>query len=236
MGKHQKRISVPNSWQIPKKANKWALSTRPGPHHKAQSVPLGIVLRDMLGFVGNISEAKKVLSDEKVLVDGIARKDTRFPVGLFDIVSIPLKDVSYIVLLDKKGRLVLNKLDKVTNTKLCKINGKTIIKNGKVQLNLSDGTNIIATNDFKPNDSVIISIPDKEIVKHLEYKEGNLAMVVGGAHSGEIGSIKDIHKVRSSKNNTVLVSSEYDFETIENYIVVVGETEPEIELGGETLE
>ncbi|AEH61071.1 Ribosomal protein S4E, central domain protein [Methanosalsum zhilinae DSM 4017] len=236
MGKHQKRISVPKSWQIPKKANKWALSTRPGPHHKAQSVPIGIVLRDMLELVDNSSEAKKVLSDGKILVDGTVRKDVRFPIGLFDIITIPLNNLSYIVLLDRKGRLVLNQLQDITTTKLCKINGKTTVKGGKVQLNLSDGTNIIATSEYKPNDSVIISLPDKEIVKHIEYKEGNLAMIVGGTHSGELGTIRSINKVRSSKNNTVAVSGEYDFETIEDYVVIVGEKEPEIDLGGETYE
>ncbi len=236
MGKHQKRISVPKSWQIAKKANKWALSTRPGPHHKEQSVPIGIVLRDMLELVDNSSEAKKVLSDGKILVDGTVRKDIRFPIGLFDIITIPLNNISYIVLLDKKGRLVLNQLQDVTTTKLCKINGKTTVKGGKVQLNLSDGTNIIATNEYKPNDSVIISLPDKEIVKHIEYKEGNFAMIVGGTHSGELGTIRSINKVRSSKNNTVSVSGEYDFETIEDYVVIVGEKEPEIDLGGEIYE
>lgn len=219
-----------------KKANKWALSTRPGPHHKAQSVPIGIVLRDMLELVDNSSEAKKVLSDGKILVDGTVRKDVRFPIGLFDIITIPLNNLSYIVLLDRKGRLVLNQLQDITTTKLCKINGKTTVKGGKVQLNLSDGTNIIATSEYKPNDSVIISLPDKEIVKHIEYKEGNLAMIVGGTHSGELGTIRSINKVRSSKNNTVAVSGEYDFETIEDYVVIVGEKEPEIDLGGETYE
>ncbi|MGP8319534.1 MAG: 30S ribosomal protein S4e [Methanosarcinaceae archaeon] len=236
MGKHQKRISAPKSWHILKKSNKWITSIRPGPHHKEQSIPLVIVLRDILGLVDNRAEAKTILSEEKVLVDGVVVKDLRFPVGLFDVISIPLNNTAYRVLFDRKGRLVLHKLEDVNVNKLCRINNKTTIKDGLIQLNLSDGKNLIGSNDYKAKDSIILSIPDKKIIKHLEYQVGNLAMIIGGKHTGEIGKIKEINKVRSSKHNTVKISGEYDFETIEDYVVVIGENEPEIKLGGEASE
>lgn len=236
MGKHQKRISAPKSWHISKKSNKWITSTRPGPHHKEQSLPLAIVLRDVLSLVDNRAEAKRVLSEEKVLVDGVVVKDLRFPVGLFDVISIPLNNAAYRVLLDRKGRLVLHKLDDLNVNKLCRINNKITIKDGVIQLNLSDGKNLIGSNDYKAKDSLILSIPGKEVVKHLEYKVGNLAMIIGGKHTGEIGKITEINTVRSSKHNTVKISGEYDFETIEDYVVVIGENEPEIKLGGEAIE
>lgn len=233
VGNHQKRISVPNSWQISKKSNKWITTTRPGPHNRLQSLPLAVVLRDMLGVVDNRAEAKRVLSEGNVLVDGIARKDLRFPIGLMDVISIPLNNEEYLVLLDGKGRLVLNKLEDMGANKLCRIENKTVIKGGKVQLNLNDGTNLNDSDDYKAKDSIILSLPDKKIVKHIKYEVGNLAMIVGGSHSGEIGTIKEINKVRSSKYNTVTISGETEFETIEKYVFVVGEKEPEISLGGE---
>ncbi|WP_340820545.1 30S ribosomal protein S4e [Methanolobus sp. WCC4] len=236
MGKHQKRISVPNSWQISKKSNKWITATRPGPHNKQQSIPLGVVLRDMLGIVDTRAEAKRVLSEGNVLVDGIVRKDLRFPVGLLDVITIPLENVAYRVLLDRKGRLEVHKLEGVDANKLCRINGKTVLKGGVVQLNLNDGTNLIASDDYKTKDSLILSLPGKDVVKHIKYKVGNLAMIVGGKHTGEIGTIKEINTVRSSKHNTVFISGEYDFETIEDFVVVIGEKEPEINLGGEVVE
>ncbi|MEL4305121.1 30S ribosomal protein S4e [Methanococcoides sp. LMO-2] len=233
MGKHQKRISVPNSWQISKKSNKWITSTRPGPHNRLQSLPLAVVLRDMLGVVDNRAEAKRVLSEGNVLVDGIARKDLRFPIGLMDVISIPLNNTEYLVLLDGKGRLVLNKLEGMGANKLCRIENKTVIKGGNIQLNLNDGTNFNGSNDYNTKDSIILSLPEKDVVKHIKYEVGNLAMIVGGSHSGEIGTIKEINKVKSSKYNTVTISGETEFETIENYVFVVGEKEPEISLGGE---
>lgn len=236
MGKHQKRISVPNSWQISKKSNKWVTTTRPGPHNKQQSIPLGVVLRDMLGVVDTRAEAKRILSEGGVLIDGIVRKDLRFPVGLLDVISIPLEDTAYRVLLDRKGKLEVHKLADYNANKLCRINGKTIIKGGAVQLNLNDGTNLLGSNEYKPKDSIILSLPDKEIVKHIKYQVGNLAMIVGGKHTGEIGTIKEINTVRSSRHNTVSISGDYDFETIEDFVVIIGKKEPEIKLGGEVVE
>jgi small subunit ribosomal protein S4e len=186
--------------------------------------------------VDNSREGKRILSEGKVLVDGISRKDLRFPVGLFDVVTLPLRNESYRMLQDDKGRLTLHKLSETNVDKLCRIDNKTTLKGGKVQLNLSDGTNILGSNEYGTRDSLILSVPDKKVVKHLQFKIGNLAMVVGGQHSGEIGKIKDIKEVKSSRHNTVTISGEIDFETIEEYVIVIGEDKPEIRLGGDINE
>ena len=230
---HQKRLSVPKSWKIGRKGYKWVSTTRPGPHSQARSLPLGIIIRDILKLVDNSREGKRILSEGKVLVDGIPRKDLRFPVGLFDVITLPLINESYRMVQDEKGRLVLHKLNETNVNKLCRINNKITLKGGKVQLNLSDGTNILGSNEYRTKDSLILSVPDKQVVKHLQFKVGNLAMVVGGQHSGEIGKIKEIREVKSSRHNTVTISGEKDFETIENYVIVIGEDTPEIRLGGD---
>ena len=230
---HQKRLSVPKSWKIGRKGYKWISTTRPGPHSQARSLPLGIIIRDILKLVDNSREGKRILSEGKVLVDGTPRKDLRFPVGLFDVITLPLINESYRMVQDEKGRLVLHKLNETNVNKLCRIDNKITLKGGKVQLNLSDGTNILGSNEYGTKDSLILSVPDKHVIKHLQFKVGNLAMVVGGQHSGEIGKIKEIKEVKSSRHNTVTISGEKDFETIENYVIVIGEDRPEIRLGGE---
>ncbi len=230
---HQKRLSVPKSWKIGRKGYKWISTTRPGPHSQARSLPLGIIIRDILKLVDNSREGKRILSEGKVLVDGTPRKDLRFPVGLFDVITLPLINESYRMVQDEKGRLVLHKLNETNVNKLCRIDNKITLKGGKVQLNLSDGTNILGSNEYGTKDSLILSVPDKQVIKHLQFKVGNLAMVVGGQHSGEIGKIKEIKEVKSSRHNTVTISGEKDFETIENYVIVIGEDRPEIRLGGE---
>ena len=230
---HQKRLSVPKSWKVGRKGYKWVSASSPGPHSQARSLPLGIIIRDILKLVDNSREGKRILSEGKVLVDGTPRKDLRFPVGLFDVITLPLINESYRMVQDEKGRLVLHKLNETNVNKLCRIDNKTTLRGGKVQLNLSDGTNILGSNEYGTKDSLILSVPDKQVIKHLRFKVGNLAMVVGGQHSGEIGKIKEIREVKSSRHNTVTISGEKEFETIENYVIVIGEDTPEIRLGGE---
>jgi small subunit ribosomal protein S4e len=55
-------------------------------------------------------------------------------------------------------------------------------------------------------------------------------MVVGGEHSGELAKIKQIRKVRGSGTNMVALSNEKEFETVENYVFVIGESAPEIKV------
>ncbi|WNY24042.1 hypothetical protein MmiHf6_13670 [Methanimicrococcus hongohii] len=230
---HQKRMSMPTSWRVPKKTNKWITATSPGPHNKQSSLPLVVILRDMLKVVDSSKEAKQILLEKKVLIDGIARKNLKFPVGLFDVIAIPENNEYYRMLQDSKGRLYLNTIDEErAKFKVCKILNKTTVKGGKTQLNLHDGTNILASEDYKTKDTIKVSVPDKQILQKLEYKIGNVAMITGGRHSGMVGTIKEINVIRSSKNNVVTISGiDSEIETIENYVFVIGEDKPVIKLG-----
>lgn len=232
---HQKRMSMPTSWKVPKKTNKWITATSPGPHTKDASLPLVVVVRDLLKVVDTAKEAKKVLMEGKVLIDGVKRKDLKFPVGLFDIIALPDEGKYYRVLQDTKGRLFLNETDEErAKWKLCRIANKTMIKGGIIQLNLSDGTNILAPEgEFKVKDTIKISVPEKKVLQRLEYKIGNLAMITGGRHIGDVGKIADIMTIKSSKNNMARIAGESEYETIENYVFVIGEDKPEIRLSGE---
>ena len=230
---HQKRMSMPTSWRVPKKTNKWITATSPGPHNKDSSLPLIVILRDILHIVDNAKEAKQILLEKKVLIDGIARKSLKFPVGLFDVISIPANGQYYRMLQDYKGRLYLNDIDEErAKFKICRIMGKTTVRGGKTQLNLHDGTNILASEDYKTKDTIQISLPDKQILRKVEYKIGNMVMITGGRHSGTVGQIKEITIIKSSKNNVVKISGiDSEIETIEDYVFVIGEDKPIIKLG-----
>lgn len=233
---HQKRISMPTSWKVPKKTHKWIAATSPGPHNRQLSLPLIVIIRDILHLGSTSKEGKKILLEGKILVDGVIRKNLNFPVGLFDVISIPDEQRYYRVLQDSKGRLYLNIISSNDAMwKLCKITNKKTLRGCITQLNLSDGTNIIADNGYNTKDTIKLSVPDKKIIGKFKYQTGNLAMIIGGSHNGEIGVITKITKIKSSKNNTVLISNpqKVDFETIEDYVFVIGEDKPEIKVFGD---
>ena len=190
-------------------------------------------MRDILKLANSSREVRRILHDGNVMVDGNIVRDHRFPVGLFDVITIPKIDSSYRVLLDRKQRLMLHKVSD-SGIKLYRINDKTNVKGGAIQLNLHDGSNIISDEfSYRTSDSVLVSLPERKVLQHLVYKPGNLALITGGAHSGELATIKEIRKVRSSMPNTVSLRSTYDFETVEDYVFVIGKNTPEIELSGE---
>lgn len=227
MGRHQKRVAAPTSWPVARKTHHWVVGANAGAHSMETGIPLLMVVRDLLKIANNAKEAKRIINEGNVFVDGKSRTDYKYIVGLFDILSIPATNEYYRVLLDKQNRFKLYK-DDASALKLCRINNKTVMKKGAVQLNLHDGSNIIASNDYRTFDTVMLK--EGKIVKHIAYKPGNLAMIVGGEHSGEIGKIKQIRKVRGSGTNMVVLSNEREFETIEDYVFVVGETAPEIKV------
>ncbi len=229
MGRHQKRVASPGSWPVTKKTHAWVVGANAGAHSMETGVPLLVVVRDMLKIANNSKEAKRIINEGKVLIDGVARKDYKYIAGLFDIVSLPALNEYYRILLDANNRFKLYK-ENADAKKLCRVDNKTIVRKGGVQLNLHDGRNILASNEYNTFDTILLSLPDHKIIKHLTYKPGNLAMVVGGEHSGEIGKIKQIRKVRGSGTNMVVLSNEADFETVENYVFVIGESTPEFKV------
>ena len=235
MGKHQKRIAAPRSWKIERKTSYWAVNPTPGPHPKDRSMPLLLIVRDMLKLADNSREAKRILNEGKVVVNGKVRKDHKFPVGIFDILSIPLLKANYMVLLDRKDKLSLVEIEEeAASKKLCRVNGKRMIEEGAIQLNLHDGRNILPGEsgaDINTRDSSLISIPDNTILQHFAYKEGCKVVVIGGKHSAQTGEIEEIRIVQSSQPNVVRIKAtegEESFESREDSLFVVGEEKIEV--------
>jgi small subunit ribosomal protein S4e len=231
VSRHQKRVTVPVSWPIARKTHTWVAKTSPGPHSSTESMPLVMVLRDMLKLVDNAREAKRVLHEGKVLVDGKAQKNYKLPVGIFDVISVPASNQQYRMLKDEKGMFYLSSLETGNVRKLARVENKTSIKGNRQQLNLSDGSNKLAEGEFKVGDSLVLSLPEKNIEDRIGFEVGNLAMVVGGKHSGQTGKIKEIITVKSSRPNRVIISGDEEFETIEDYVYMIGIDQPVIKLG-----
>lgn len=239
MSNYLKRLVAPGSWHIPKKVQKFVMKTAPGPHN-AGALPVGVWLREHIGLAQNASEVRKILHQRDIIVNGRACRNPQMGLGVFDIVSIPKLGKHYRIQLDMRGNLVAVEIPaESATTRLCKIRNKTTIRGGKVQLNLAFGANILADNTYRAKDSIVVTLgvdgADRfRIVDHFPFAEGNVAMIVGGKHSGKVGRIVEVVKTASSVPNRVILMDDAageKFETIDEYIFMVGRSAiaPELE-------
>ncbi len=232
--KHLKRFKSPDHWPIHPKEFKWTVKPSPGPHSIEGSLPLLIIARDILQIADNAREARIIINNGEILVDGRARKDYKFPVGFMDVIHMPKSEKAYRALPDERGRLILHPIEKEDiDFKLCRIENKTTIKGGKTQLNLHDGRNILTDGDYKTGDVVVLKVPEQEIKDHIKFESGNIGMITGGKHIGEMGTVKEINITRSYMHNTVLIETDgITFQTLEEYVFVLGKDKPIIALPG----
>lgn len=225
MSRHQKRLSVPESWPVERKTAKYTVKATAGPHGE-DGVPLLIVLRDVLGYVDSKKEAMYATNEGGVLVNGEPAGDVRRPIGMFDILGFGDRNEYYRVFPDEGGRLALTPIEEAdADGKLGKIDDKRQVAGGETQLRLHDGRNLRVDDaaQYSPGDSIVIDW-DNEILAHFVYEEGALVTAVQGQHAGEVGEIESIDVIRSSAPNTVTVETDDgSFETIEEYVVVIDE-------------
>ena len=228
---HHKRLVMPRSWPLARKTSIWVQKPNPSGHPIEMCMPLGIILRDVLGVAHNMREAKRILHSRKVMVDGEVETDRARAVGLMDVLTVC--EDNYRCILDTNGKLRYRPIaKKASSSKICRVMGKTTVKGGRTQVHLHDGRNIMVDDAlaYKTGDSLVISLPDQSVSKRHEMKKGSLAYLTGGSHIGETASIKEQEIKRSSKPNE---TSFEDFGTVTDYVFVIGK-ETDLPLEGES--
>jgi small subunit ribosomal protein S4e len=219
---HTKRIAAGYG-----KKPKWVVTSR-GPHRKGESIPLLLVVRDLLKYADNAREARRIISEGLILVDKKPVKDPGYGVGLMDVVEIP-KTKEYFRVLPGKMRYSLKKIEgKESKIKPCKVINKTLVKKNVIQLNLHDGSNILVDDGkYKPKDTVVLELPDRKVTDWIKFEKGSNALVVRGRHSGRTGKINEIFP--GSAIHKSLTTLE-DLQTLTEYIFVVGKGKPLIDV------
>ncbi len=218
MKNHLKKIAVPSTWVIDKKRNTFVSRPLPGAHKFEYGLPLGLVLRDFLKLSSTMSETKKLLNNNEVLIDGKRKKDHRQIIGLFDVLKIPQFKKSYRVIFNKKGKLIVTEInEKESGFKLCKILGKTVIRGGKVQFNLHDGKNIVSDVKANVGETLVLSLPKLEVQDVLPLEEGVAIYLMKGKNRGNTGSFKGF-----KNNEAIYMVDGEEITTAKAYLFVVG--------------
>ena len=203
---------------IPRKGTKYlAVST----HNKKESIPLVVVMRDILKLVKNKKELKKVLNEKQVLINHKEIRETNYPVCLFDVINLPSAKKNYRANLSEHKKMAFKEVsDKDAETKTYKVVDKKILSGKKVQINLMQGKNIISDEKVNVGDSVVLNLKDNKIVSVIPMQEGKEVFVIKGKHAGHQGKIQEIMD-RGGKSIAKIISDEGKVNVwIKNIIVV----------------
>lgn len=191
---HLKRQKVPKNWPIHRKGNKFVVRSN---FNLEQSIPLLIILRDLLKIAQNRKEVKRAIKTKQVLVNSRPVADEKRSILLFDKISIVPSKKYYELGLTKNGKFkVIEIKENETGKKISKVKDKKVLKGKKTQLNLADGRNFLSELKCKVNDSVVIDFKKKELEKCLPIKENAKVLIFGGKHSGTEGIIEKVKEER----------------------------------------
>ncbi|MEM2579598.1 MAG: 30S ribosomal protein S4e [Desulfurococcaceae archaeon] len=240
--KHLKALAAPAFWPILRKEYKWAVKPSPGPHPIDRCIPLLIVVRNMLKYAKTSREARKLIAEGQFKVDGVVRRNYKYPVGLMDVVEVVTTGEVFRVLPVPTKYMDLIKVPKEESSfKLCRIEDKTVVKGGHIQLNLHDGRNyLIKVSDprnpvedvYDTLSTLKISVPKQQLLDYVPLKEGVIAIVTWGRNVGRIGRVVSIQRGFKRVKSIVTLEDKngVKFQTSLNYVFPIGIENPLIYL------
>ncbi|EFD92288.1 MAG: RNA-binding S4 domain protein [Candidatus Parvarchaeum acidophilus ARMAN-5] len=190
--KHFKRSVVTASLVIPRKKYKYYTKPLPGKHSSKDGVSILGFLRDVLKIAANAREARYLIKNGYVFVDGKKVIEEKYVVGFSDIVSV--KDNYFLVWLSGKGKLISVKKDEKIDSKLIKVMSKHKGKKGMNILFTNDSRNIVyPKDDVQINDSVSLDLKSYSITGKIPFESGKNIIVFSGKNAGKKGVIKEIN-------------------------------------------
>ncbi len=190
---------MPKTWPMNRKDSKRRYLSVPS-HAGSLGISLLFLIRDVLKIAKTRKEVRLILSNGDVKVNTQIRKVEDFPMQVFDTLSLDKSKKNYRLEIKNKKFDLLEISDKEVDKKISKICGKTILKDGLMQMNLEDGRNFITKDKFSIGDSAIVNTKEKKIMKILPLSEGAKIEVISGKHAGARGKLISFEKLSRGRN------------------------------------
>lgn len=214
-----KRLASPRIYPIPRKRNKFVVFPRGG-YRLEESLPLATIIRDILKLADNLKECKKIC--KKVLLNG-RKVSYNQGIGFLDVISIPEINKYYRVCLNSNGFVVKPIERKEADKKVARIDNIRYTNGGKIQLSLYGGYSVISKHKYEVGDSLLIKLPELEIIKPIKFEKGKIALALKGSNMGRIG------RIESTDGEGITLSTGQDkFIVPKNYVYVIGDKEMEV--------
>ncbi len=229
MTSYLKRLNAPRTWSILRKERTYTLRPNAGSQKLSLGLPIGTLIRDYLKFVKNGNELRKMLRRTTVQVNGRRQIEGNYFVGIFDVLEIPDMKKTYRLTMSRSNKLKLIEIPAAEHKLfLSRVQNKTLLKGGKLQINLWDGRNLLVENqkknDFDSGSSVVLTTPDNKVHEVLKLEKGNMIFLVEGKHAGRMGRLEAV----SGKKILFKDTSNNVYETLKDYVIVIGTKEPAI--------
>lgn len=232
--RHKKRLNAPITYAIKRKHGIFTIRPYPTRGKFESSVPLGIILREILGYAKTLNEVKKILTRNMIEVDGKVRTDYKFGLGPMDVLKIT-KTGEYYRLVPYRGKRLFT-LTPITEEeakyKILQVKKKHSMRGGLIQLTFHDGRTLavdsseetaIPIREISPKDSILYNLETNEVKDHYPFVEGNIGLVMGGHNVGLLGTITEIESQIGRKIRTITFQTEEgEIKTTDNHIFIVG--------------
>ncbi|MHA1978367.1 MAG: 30S ribosomal protein S4e [Candidatus Hodarchaeales archaeon] len=232
--RHSKRLSAPITYAIKRKHGVFTIRPYPTRGAYETAIPLGIVLREILGYAKTLNEVKKILVRKIVKVDGKVRTDYKFAIGPMDVLEIT-KTKEFFRLVPYQGKRLYTLFpisEENAKRKILQVKKKNSLRGGLTQLTFHDGRTLAVNSaeettfpvkEVSPKDSVLFNLETNEVTEHYPFAEGNLGLIAGGRHVGLLGTITEIESQLGRKMRTITFQTdEGEIKTSDTHIFIVG--------------
>ncbi len=244
--RHLKTLAAPKFWPVRGRVGVFTVKPSPGPHPIERSIPLLILVRDVMGYAKTAREARKLIAEGHFKVDGRVRRNYKYPVGFMDVVEIVDTGETFRLLPYPVRFFTLHPISKEeAGFKLGRIEDKSTVKGGHIQLHLHDGRNVlirvedptnpVEAKQYRTLGTVKISIPEQQLLDYAPLEVGSLVIVFGGRNVGRVGRVVSIQRGLSRARSIVTLEDARGekLQTSLDYVFVIsrpGEDEPWISL------
>jgi len=232
--RHLSRLAAPRTWPVKRKLSKWIAKPMPGAHNQSKSMPLVVILRDLLKVAPTSKEIKKLLNARAILINNRVVREVKFAVGLFDVISIPAVKVYYRIIINSQGKLAAIKIPEADATKLLlRIDNKHTIAKDKIQLNFSNGWNLLVKKDeYKTNDVIVFDSKNRKIINKLTLGKDSPVYLIGGKHVGMLAKFAGARETGTLRKHKIakVIADKNELESSIENLMVVGDKKPVISL------
>ncbi len=217
--RHMKRLASPRYMKLTRKQSKFVPKPSAGRHTLENSIALLTFVKEKLELARNSREARKAITQGKIKVNGKGIKDTKFALGIGDIVEIVPAALSYEIVPSDYG--VMGKREVKSNSRIVKVIGKYKAEGNVDMIRLISGENLKCDKkEIAVNDSVVIEAGKVKDVAKLE--EGAKCRVIKGIHAPEEGTIKKITKGTAMRTASANIEGKNSsFETVVENIMAI---------------